>query len=165
MKTNKKLFKYIIGTLALTTLFVLPTSLILTSCSKNDSDQINYDKNVSELVNSYRNQLNTYIKGDSNYYIYNDDKVPGLLKICDDNLLKAYQIKNNNWDLLSIDGQIWLDSLNNRGQNIITTIPTTNPDIKNPKDFYIVAHYDSTASGTNKSSWGAIVNIFDITLF
>lgn len=111
MKTNKKLFKYIIGTLALTTLFVLPTSLILTSCSKNNFDQINYDKNVSELVNSYRNELNTYIKGDSDYYIYNDDKVPGLLKICDDNLLKANQIKNNNWNSLSIDGQIWLDSL------------------------------------------------------
>lgn len=49
-------------------------------------------------------------------------------------------------------------TFNNRGQNIITTIPTTNPDIKNPKDFYIVAHYDSTASGTNKSSWGASDN-------
>lgn len=49
---------------------------------------------------------------------------------------------------------------NNIGNNIIVTI---NPDetkttTNDPYDFYIVAHYDSTATGANKASWGATDN-------
>lgn len=43
---------------------------------------------------------------------------------------------------------------NNLAQNIVATIANNNA--KN--DFYIVAHYDSTVSGPNKSSWGATDN-------
>lgn len=50
---------------------------------------------------------------------------------------------------------------NNRGNNIVVTI---NPDEAKenvgttPYDFFIVAHYDSTATGAKKESWGATDN-------
>lgn len=47
------------------------------------------------------------------------------------------------------------NTYNNEGQNIIVTIT---PESNATSDFYIVAHYDSTASGKNKASWGATDN-------
>ena len=49
---------------------------------------------------------------------------------------------------------------NNEAQNIIATISPENAT----KDFYIVAHYDSTATGKNKASWGATDNATGVSV-
>lgn len=54
-----------------------------------------------------------------------------------------------------------LNTYNNEGQNIIVTV-TPNNNATN--DFYIVAHYDSTASGKNKASWGATDNATGVSV-
>lgn len=57
-------------------------------------------------------------------------------------------------------------TFNNIGSNLIVTI---NPDeskgvSSDPYDFFIVAHYDSTASGPNKASWGATDNATSVAM-
>lgn len=87
---------------------ILGSSLALTSCS---NEKVNpFDKQVSDLVSQYRSALDSAIS-DPNYGMYTDKEVPEIQKVCSDYLTKANDMKKNNINDLSIDGQIWLDSL------------------------------------------------------
>ena len=85
---------------------ILGTTFALTSCAQNNS----LDKNVSDLVTQYRSALSDAI-GDPYYGMYTDKEVPAIKKVCSDYLTKANDMKKNYINDLSIDGQIWLDSL------------------------------------------------------
>ncbi|WP_438341378.1 M28 family metallopeptidase [Mycoplasma sp. 3341] len=82
--------------------------------------------------------------------------------------------RNRYHDLMKKDGLVSQGFLfhtsktyNNLGTNLIVTV---NPSSKNfeagtePKDFYIASHYDSTAQGPNKSSWGATDNATSVAV-
>ena len=86
---------------------ILGTTFALTSCAQKINS---FDKNVSDLVTQYRSALSDAI-GDPYYGMYIDKEVPAIKKVCSDYLTKANDMKKNYINDLSIDGQIWLDSL------------------------------------------------------
>ena len=88
---------------------ILGSSLALTSCSSNEKVN-SFDKQVSDLVSEYRNELDNAIN-DPIYGMYTDTEKPNIITVCDFYLFKANEMKTEHGSDLSIDGQIWLDSL------------------------------------------------------
>ncbi|MDE5651577.1 MAG: M28 family peptidase [Ureaplasma sp.] len=131
----------------------------------NSEVNINYPAQANVTFDSNTKQFNVDLSNDTLYAQKEDTSNPGTM-IDDTNIIISSTGSNEDIlkDGIVVQPFLWngndkangiLNTYNNEGQNIIATI-APNDTAKN--DFYIVAHYDSTASGKNKASWGATDN-------
>ncbi|BAP39524.1 M28 family peptidase [Metamycoplasma canadense] len=112
----------------------------------------------------------TYPEYDTNKDIKNNSKNKTILydKQKDEETIKLMNqnIKKDGFFTQGFLYNLKDKSQNNVGNNIVVTInPTGEAKDKNPKDFYIVSHYDSTNNvGPKGVSWGATDNATGVSV-
>ncbi|MDE7221921.1 MAG: M28 family peptidase, partial [Ureaplasma sp.] len=133
--------------------------------ANNSGKILNYPTPAKVTFDSSTKSFNVNLSSNTMYAKYEDTSNPGTM-IDDTNIIISSTESNEDIlkDGIVVQPFLWngndsangvSNTFNNEGQNIIATIV---PNDIATNDFYIVAHYDSTASGQNKASWGATDN-------